>query len=54
MGLARELVTFAIRRAREAGCYKLGLMSDMVRPDAHHFYESLGFDRYAWGYRLEL
>jgi N-acetylglutamate synthase-like GNAT family acetyltransferase len=53
-GVARDLVAAAIRRARAAGCYKVGLTSNLSRREAHRFYAGLGFEAYAHGYRLEL
>jgi ribosomal protein S18 acetylase RimI-like enzyme len=38
-------------RAREAGAYKLQLLSNADRTDAHRFYESLGYRESARGYR---
>lgn len=43
-GLARQVLTEAIRIAREAGCYKVMLHSGVGRTQAHALYESLGFD----------
>lgn len=51
-GIGRALVQEGIRRARESGCYKVQLLSNVARRDAHHFYESLGFDQSAEGFRL--
>ena len=41
-----------IERAQQAGCYKIMLTSDNRRAEAHHFYESLGFEASARGFRL--
>jgi hypothetical protein len=37
---------------REAGSYKLQLLSNKHRIDAHAFYESVGFAASAEGFRL--
>jgi predicted N-acetyltransferase YhbS len=51
-GIGRALMDEAIKRARIAGCYKIQLLSNTARRDAHHFYESLGFEQSAAGFRL--
>lgn len=51
-GFGRLLMEYAIARAKEAGCYKIGLSSDKRRPEAHRFYRSLGFKASAHGFRL--
>jgi GNAT superfamily N-acetyltransferase len=51
-GIGRELMEAVIERARKAGCYKIMLTSDSRRDAAHAFYESLGFEASARGYRL--
>ena len=40
--------------AREAGCYKLALTSNLARSGAHRFYSRLGWKRSHFGYSLEL
>lgn len=50
-GIGRLMMEYAINRAREAGCYKLQLSSSKTREEAHHFYESLGFEASAHGFR---
>ena len=51
-GFGRLLMEYAIARAKEAGCYKIGLSSDKRRREAHRFYSSLGFKASAHGFRL--
>jgi GNAT superfamily N-acetyltransferase len=41
-----------ISLAKEAGCYKIMLTSDLRRERAHKFYKSLGFEPSAYGFRL--
>jgi ribosomal protein S18 acetylase RimI-like enzyme len=48
------LVQDAIRRSREAGCGLVQLTTDMSRPDAHRFYERLGFKASHVGMKLAL
>ena len=50
-GIGRLMMEYAINRAREAGCYKLQLSSSKTREEAHRFYESLGFEASAHGFR---
>ena len=53
-GIGRALMSACEARAVEAGCYKLQLLSNRGRTDAHRFYESLGFEPAAQGYRRYL
>jgi GNAT superfamily N-acetyltransferase len=51
-GIGRLLVEYALTRAREAGCYKVQLLSSNTRHEAHQFYRALGFDDTAIGFRV--
>jgi GNAT superfamily N-acetyltransferase len=51
-GLGGELVRFAVERARQAGCARVQLTSHRERPDAHRFYERLGFVATHEGFKL--
>ena len=53
VGHGEALVRYAIEEARKAGCYKLSLTSNKRRPDAHRFYERLGFQATHEGFRVE-
>ena len=53
-GLGRELLTWAVEQAREQGCVLVQLTTDAARPDAHRFYESLGFAASHVGLKLAL
>ena len=46
--LMRHLLT----QAQAAGCYKLSLTSNKQRPDAHRFYQRLGFRATHEGFRV--
>ena len=37
------MLTWAIEEARRRGCRLIQLTTDKQRPDAHRFYERLGF-----------
>jgi GNAT superfamily N-acetyltransferase len=50
-GIGRALMAEAEDLALEAGCYKVQLLSNELREDAHRFYESLGYRASARGYR---
>ncbi len=51
-GIGRALVDEVVRRAQEAGCYKVQLLSNDRRAPAHALYESVGFKPTSRGYRL--
>lgn len=53
-GIGHHLMDAAIGRARAAGCYRIQLTSNRARPDAHRFYESLGFVPSHVGFKLAL
>jgi N-acetylglutamate synthase-like GNAT family acetyltransferase len=50
-GIGRLLLEYALYRSREAGCYKVQLLSNKKRHEAHIFYRSLGFEDSALGFR---
>jgi GNAT superfamily N-acetyltransferase len=50
-GVGRAMMAEAMRRANEAGCYMMQLVSLRHRLDAHAFYEGLGFVAVAEGFR---
>lgn len=52
-GLGRRMMREAGRLAAEKGCYKLALSSNVDAKPAHRFYESLGFERYGYSFRLD-
>ena len=53
-GIGEALFRFAIDLAREAGCGLVQLTTDKSRPEAHHFYERLGFVASHEGMKLAL
>ena len=53
-GLGRVLFDWAIERARTRGCSLVQLTSDKGRPEAHRFYEQLGFVASHEGMKLSL
>ncbi|MFC2012499.1 GNAT family N-acetyltransferase [Chloroflexota bacterium] len=53
-GTGKLLMDYAIARAREASCYKIQLLSNKKRDEAHQFYRTLGFEASAHGLRFYL
>lgn len=53
-GIGERMVRYAIDRARDEGCGLLQLTTDNTRPDAHRFYETLGFVASHVGMKLML
>jgi GNAT superfamily N-acetyltransferase len=53
-GVGAALIGDAIARARELGCYRVQLTSNTARPDAHRFYERLGFVPSHIGFKMLL
>ncbi|MBV9927560.1 MAG: GNAT family N-acetyltransferase [Acidobacteria bacterium] len=53
-GVGGRLFEWAITRAREERCHVVQLTTDKARPDAHRFYERLGFVATHAGMKLDL
>ena len=53
-GLGGHMMAHAAKVAREQGCYKIMLSSNLGRDLAHRFYEQLGFTRHGYSYWLNL
>ncbi|ESA35568.1 acetyltransferase [Leptolyngbya sp. Heron Island J] len=53
-GIGRQMMEVAIAQCRAAGCYKLTISTNLRRKSAHAFYESLGFTKHGYSYRVEL
>lgn len=53
-GIGKLLMDYAITKAKSTGCYKVQLLSNKKRREAHQFYRSLGFEASAHGFRLYL
>lgn len=51
-GIGRQMMACALERCRAAGCYKMALSSNLRRAAAHAFYESLGFERHGYSFRI--
>lgn len=53
-GIGREMMLWAIDRAREIGCISIQLTTHEERTNAHRFYERLGFSKTHLGMKLKL
>ena len=53
-GIGREMMLWAIERAKEKGCISMQLTTNNDRGDAHRFYENLGFSKSHIGMKLKL
>jgi len=53
-GIGKLLMDYARERAKGAGCYKIQLISDKRRSEAHEFYQALGYEASGHGFRLYL
>ena len=53
-GVGEAVMRRVVELARDAGCYKVQLVSGKRRGQAHLFYESLGFEHVAAGFKLYL
>lgn len=52
-GIGRAMMNFARDISRDKGCYKLVLSSNQSREEAHAFYESIGFERHGFSFRVQ-
>ena len=53
-GVGQQMFEWAIAQCRAKGCHLVQLTTDNARPDAHRFYERLGFVGSHIGYKLML
>ena len=53
-GIGKELMLWAIERVKEENCVAVQLTTNAERPDAHRFYENLGFKNSHLGMKLYL
>ena len=51
-GIGQAMMGFALAEAGKKRCYKLVLSSNAKRERAHRFYESLGFERHGYSFRI--
>jgi GNAT superfamily N-acetyltransferase len=53
-GIGKAMMRRALDLCREKGCYKVALSSNLKREAAHAFYDSLGFERHGYSFRIDL
>lgn len=53
-GIGQAMMEHAIQESRKADCYKLVLSSGLQRTRAHDFYDSVGFERHGFSFRVAL
>jgi GNAT superfamily N-acetyltransferase len=53
-GIGKQMMEWAIERAKNAGCATVQLTTNNDRKDAHRFYENLGFKGSHLGMKLSL
>ena len=53
-GIGQRMMQFALIQAKEKGCYKMSLSSNLRREQAHQFYESLGFEKHGFSFLMKL
>jgi GNAT superfamily N-acetyltransferase len=53
-GIGRAMMQHAMQQCRDAGCYKMILSSGLQRTKAHDFYDSTGFERHGFSFRVAL
>lgn len=53
-GVGKDLIAWAIKRARARGCHVVQLTTDKQRPQAKRFYETMGFVATHEGMKLAL
>jgi ribosomal protein S18 acetylase RimI-like enzyme len=53
-GIGQRMMQHALDVARDKGCYKAVLSSNMKRERAHAFYDGLGFERHGYSFRIGL
>ena len=51
-GVGRQLMEYAVSRAKGENCCRIGLSSDKSRQEAHQFYHAIGFEASAHGFRM--
>jgi GNAT superfamily N-acetyltransferase len=53
-GIGKQMMRFAQDVCRKAGCYKMVLSSNTRRTSAHRFYQSLGFQKHGYSFRIDI
>lgn len=53
-GIGKSMMAHALDVAAQKGCYKAMLSSNLKRVSAHHFYESLGFEKHGYSFLVDI
>jgi len=53
-GIGEQMISWAVAESGRQGCSLVQLTSDKARPDAHRFYERLGFVPSHIGFKLQI
>jgi GNAT superfamily N-acetyltransferase len=53
-GIGEQMIRWAVQESGRQGCQLVQLTSDRARPQAHRFYERLGFTGSHIGFKLQL
>ena len=53
-GIGRKMMQRAISYAESSGCYKITLSANCKRQTAHKFYESLGFEKHGYSFKMPI
>lgn len=53
-GIGGRLLDYAVSRAKDLGCYRIQLTSNLGRSEAHHFYETHDFEHTHQGFKQYL
>ena len=53
-GIGKAMMHYAMDLCRKNSCYKACLSSNLKRESAHHFYESLGFQKHGFSFQMKL
>ena len=53
-GIGKVMMRSAMQICKEKHCYKLSLSTNLKRKDAHIFYESLGFEKHGYSFKIDL
>ena len=53
-GIGGRLLEYAVSRAKDLGCYRIQLTSNVARSDAHRFYDTHGFEASHQGFKKYL
>jgi len=49
-GIGKQMMQFAMQQCQKAGCYKMALSSNLIREQAHRFYDQLGFQQHGYSF----